>query len=79
MKNESMFFADYLSSLSAPTLSIKEAFNPNLNIDSLNDGDLLMVMYYGDDHQAIHALKLLRQLFDDELQALEQLNYQDVE
>ena len=76
MKNESMFFADYLASFSPPTLSIKTAVSKDLNVESLNGSDLLMVMYFAEEKNALIALNLLKRMFDDELNALEQLNHQ---
>lgn len=61
----SAHFANWLKNQKDTTITPDLA--NTVEVSALDMGSLICVMYYGDGHQALAALKRLRDCFDDEL------------
>ena len=70
---EADMFSFWLSKQRAHILS-NQTTAAAAHMDRLDSGDLLSVMYHGDDIQAVTALRLLRVRFEDEMNAHEELS-----
>lgn len=71
----SQYFSHWLGKQPRPGLlpnQIGAVVNVMPNLDT---GDLIEILFRGEDSQAINALKLLRERFEDEMNFLDQLNW----
>jgi hypothetical protein len=74
MMQDSAHFAYWLRQQPSPGI-LPNQIKAVINImDRLPTCDLISVLYLGDDEQALHALKLLKARFEDEMNALDEMN-----
>jgi hypothetical protein len=74
MSHDSAYFAYWLRQQPSPDI-LPNQIKAVVNImDRLSNSDLISVLYLGDDEQALHALKLLKARFEDEMNALNEMN-----
>ena len=74
MTQDSAYFAYWLRQQPSPDIlpnQIKAVANI---MDRLSNSDLISVLYLGDDEQALQALKLLKERFEEEMNLLDQMN-----
>lgn len=71
---ESVTFAHWLGRQGEPAI-LPNQVNVVVNIvDRMDNGDLISVLYQGNDASALAALKVLRHRFEDEMYWLDQMN-----
>lgn len=74
MTQDSAYFAYWLRQQPSPDIlptQVKSVINI---MDRLSNSDLISVLYLGEDEQALQALKILKARFEDEMNALDQMN-----
>jgi len=67
-------FAYWLSIHGKPAILPSQSMSIANIMNRASEADLISVMYYGNDELAIKALKELKHRFEDELNALEEMN-----
>lgn len=74
MTQDSAYFAYWLRQQPSPNILPAQVKAVTNIMDRLPNCDLISVLYLGDDEQALQALKILKARFEDEMNALEQMN-----